>query len=481
MTITSPSPKTTAVSPTTVEPKLEALLNRVETSLADELVPVDIFNEETVFRAEMEQIFTRTWVFVAHESEIPRAGDFVQRRIGVDPVIVTRTGEGRINVLSNYCRHRGSQVCQTDSGNSRFFKCPYHGWTYSNDGELVGTPMMHHAYGEKLDPKDWSLMRAPRVESRQGFIFASLSEEVPTLDEFLGGAGWMLDLIVGLHPDGMRVAGPPDRYKVKADWKTAAENFAGDVYHVPNLHWSTEEIKVSQGLQGTAEIGRAYEFENGHNFMGHAWTKAIHPGFVLWGYPPEITEQFDLSGLDEAGRFVVDHEPPTVGTIFPNLSFIRFLTPATPGGPVSVVTSFRQWQPIGPGEMELWSWQFVWNFESEESAQQAYVTGQFVFGSAGIFEQDDTVAWEGVPRAAASPWMRKEQMNFHFQMGRKSPVDQSPDPDWTGPGIHRNTGYGEHTQLNFYRHWLRVMKGGDAKSAQPAESTQHIEQNGGRA
>ncbi|MCT7662240.1 Rieske 2Fe-2S domain-containing protein, partial [Mycobacterium deserti] len=136
---------------------------------------------------------------------MPGAGDFVQRRIGVDPVIVTRDGDGGVHVLSNYCRHRGSQVCQTDAGNSRFFKCPYHGWTYANNGDLVGTPMMQRAYGTPVDKTEWGLLRAPRVDSRQGFIFASLSDDVPSLEEFLGGAGWMLDLIAGLHPDGMRV------------------------------------------------------------------------------------------------------------------------------------------------------------------------------------------------------------------------------------------------------------------------------------
>jgi nitrite reductase/ring-hydroxylating ferredoxin subunit len=449
--------------------RLDRILDRVESSLNDDLVPVEIFNDAEVFRAEVDRIFTNTWVFVAHESELPNVGDFVQRRIGLDPVIVTRDGEGGINVLSNYCRHRGTQVCQTDQGNSRFFKCPYHGWTYASNGDLIGTPHLQDAYGEKLDPKEWGLKRAPRVDSRQGFIFASLSEDVPELDEFLGGGGWMLDLVVGLHPKGMRVAGPPDRYKVKADWKTAAENFSGDVYHLDSLHWSTEEIHVSQGLQASCEIGRAYEMPGGHNFMGHAWTKAIHPGYVLWGYPPEVTQHFDLSGLDEAQLHVVNHEPPTVGTIFPNLSFIRFNTPAVPGGPFSVVTSFRQWQPIGPGEMELWSWQFVWDFQSEEEVLEHYTTGQFVFGSAGIFEQDDTVAWEGIPRAAASPWMRKEEMSFSFQQGNNSEVDQSPDPTWTGPGIKRNTGYGEHNQLAFYRKWLEVMrKGAPAKSIDPA-------------
>jgi phenylpropionate dioxygenase-like ring-hydroxylating dioxygenase large terminal subunit len=442
--------------------QLDAILDRVATGLSNDLVPVEIFNDADIFTRELEAVFATSWVFVAHETEIPRAGDFVQRKIGVDPVIVTRDGQGGINVLSNFCRHRGTQVCQTDQGNSRFFKCNYHGWTYANTGELVGTPFMHSAYGEPVDGKKWGLLRAPRVEVRRGFVFASLAKEGESLDEYLGGAGWMLDALVGLHPEGMRVAGPPDRYHVKANWKTAAENFAGDVYHVPNLHGSMQEIGIAQGLESGCEFGRPYEFDNGHAFMGIAWTTSVHPGFEFWGYPPEIRDHFDLSGLDETQRHVVTHDGPIVGTIFPNLSFYRGMA-LDGAGRMSVVTSFRQWQPVGPGELEVWSWQFVWAFQSEESALQDAVIGQLQFGSAGVAEQDDTVAWEGAPRAAASPWARREGMEFHFQQGNDSAVDQTPDPTWRGPGIRRTTGFGEHNQLHFYRHWLRVMQGGTAQ------------------
>lgn len=435
-----------------------SLLDRVETSIADGLLPVEIFNDEEIFRAELDQVFGTCWVFVAHETEIPNAGDFVQRRIGIDPVIVTRDGSGGINVLSNYCRHRGTQVCQTDAGNSRFFQCPYHGWTYSNNGDLVGTPHLKDAYGERPDGREWGLMRAPRVATRQGFVFASLAEDGPALDEYLVGAGWMLDLITN---GGMRVAGPPERYRVKANWKIAAENFAGDTYHVDSLHQSTAEIGITANLQKTSENGRLYDFGNGHAFIGHE-----RPDFS--GYPPEIVEKLDLTGLDEAQLQVLSNEPPTTGTIFPNLSMIRMYRPDLPGGEPRIMTSFRQWQPIGPGEMEIWNWQFVWDFMSEQEARDAYVNGQFHFGSAGVFEQDDTVAWEGSPRAAASPWMRREGMLYNYRQSKTSPVVRSPDPEYRGPGIKRNSGYGEHNQLNFYRHWLRTMRlGAEATSSAP--------------
>lgn len=438
----------------------DELLDRVEKAMQDDLVPAEIFNSEEIFRAEVERIFTRVWVFVAHESELPNAGDFVQRRIGVDPVIVTRGGGGEINVLSNYCRHRGTQVCQTDSGNSRFFTCPYHGWTYANDGRLVGTPMMHKAYGEPLDPDLWSLKKAPKVESYSGFVFASLSDDVPPLTEWLGGgAGWMLDIITKLSPAGMRVAGPPERYIVHGDWKTAGENFSGDVYHLPTLHFSIQEVEMIQGIQATCDISATYEFDNGHTFIGHKWTEVIGDFFTYWGYGaiPGYVENFDLSEFDETARWVAEHCPPTVGTIFPNLSFIRIFSPL-PDGPPGVFTSFRQWQPVAPGTFELWNWQFVWNFQDEESAQRDYVGGQYCFGSAGLFEQDDTVVWEGTQRAAASPWMRKEGLTFNYQQGQKSPIDLRPDPSWKGPGIHRNTTYGEYPQFNFLRQWLKTMR-----------------------
>jgi len=157
----------------------------------------------------------------------------------------------------------------------------------------------------------------------------------------------------------------------------------------------------------------------------------------------------------------VENEPPIVGTIFPNLSFLRSPVPVRIGEmEMAVVTTFRQWQPVGPGEMELWNWQFVWTFQDEQQALDAYVAGQFTFGSAGTFEVDDTVAWEGAPKAAKSPWMRRQEMEFSFGQAHMSPVNREADPTYKGPGIKRPTGFGEHNQISFYRHWVHTLRHG---------------------
>lgn len=435
---------------------IDALCDRVERSLDEGLLPVDVYSDDKVFRAEMERIFTRTWVFVAHDSEIPNSGDFVQRKIGLDQVIVTRGANGVVNVLLNHCRHRGTEVCHEDRGNASHFKCPYHGWIYKNNGDFVGAPDMRQAYGGRLDAKKWALLKAPKVESIHGFIFACLDENVPPLREYLGGAAWMLDCIFGLHPEGMVALGPPERFIVRADWKSGAENFCGDAYHVGTAHYSATLSGLIPGdVRETGPNARGYKFENGHSFIGHALHDWFGPPFAFWGYPPELQEQFDLSRFDEQQIEMMKKVPPTIGTIFPNFSFLRFPQPARPGEFPMAFTNIRIWQPSAPGVMELWVWEFDWKCAPQKHKDDSYLAGQFGFGAGGIFEQDDTAVWEGIARAATSPWNRRLGTQLHYGQ-----VRVEPDPDWKGPGEYYPSIYGEYCQEAFWRRWLDDMRKG---------------------
>src|SRR5471030_2961303 len=107
-----------------------ALRGRVE---ADRIAP-SLYYDPALFEAELERIFYKTWIWVAHESELPNPGDFRTTTIGRQPVIVVRGKSGSINVLQNRCRHRGATVCEQHKGNARGFTCPYHSWTYGLDG-----------------------------------------------------------------------------------------------------------------------------------------------------------------------------------------------------------------------------------------------------------------------------------------------------------------------------------------------------------
>jgi phenylpropionate dioxygenase-like ring-hydroxylating dioxygenase large terminal subunit len=111
----------------------------------DELILADrvhgsLYTDPAVYESELERIWYRTWVYVGHVSEVPEPNDYVLKSIGPQPVIMSRDKQGQIHLLLNRCAHRANLVCDAERGNSSAFRCPYHGWTYSNAGKLLGYP-----------------------------------------------------------------------------------------------------------------------------------------------------------------------------------------------------------------------------------------------------------------------------------------------------------------------------------------------------
>src|SRR6476469_9678567 len=148
-----------------------------------------MFSDQAIYDMELERIFARAWNFMAHESQIPNAGDFFLNYIGEDRVIVVRDKDGGVQVLLNTCRHRGNAVCRAEEGHASSFMCTYHGWTYDLKGALVGVPGFKDYYHEDLNREEWGLIKAAHVESYMGYVFATLDPDAPSLDDFLGDVG----------------------------------------------------------------------------------------------------------------------------------------------------------------------------------------------------------------------------------------------------------------------------------------------------
>ena len=212
------------------------------------LVSTRIFIEREIYEQELERIFARCWLFLCHESQIPQPGDFFSTTMGEDPVLVVRDTNGEVHAFLNVCRHRGNRLCRADAGNANTFTCAYHGWTYRNDGRLVGVPFLKEAYYGALPREQWGLIPVAQLDRYRGLIFATFDPEAPPLREYLGEMTWYLDAFFDRREGGVEVIGGMHRWVMPCNWKFPAENFGGDAYHVQWTHLSAIKTSFSSGV-----------------------------------------------------------------------------------------------------------------------------------------------------------------------------------------------------------------------------------------
>ncbi len=428
----------------TREREIHEVLQEARRAFEEGKLLAKVFNEPGIFDLEIKKIFAKSWVFLAHESEIPDPGDYVVRRIVNDTFVISRDEHGEIHVLFNMCRHRGMQVCRSDAGNASHFRCPYHGWTYKNNGKLNGVPFNKEVFGPGgLNKEEWGLTPAPKAGVYEGMIFACMNPEAPSLEEYIGEAGWYLDFLLKKSPAGMEVVGAPQRWVVSSDWKLPADNFFGDGYHTQSTHMSTIQTgimrvkKVSylkDGVQIRAGI-------HGGGFM------AFKPGTYL-NYPRSIVESMLKNLSPEQVGIIEEHSIlPLNFTIFPNLSFLNSALVAEQDGRSVPFLTMRLWQPMGPGKMEIWSWCLVEKDAPEEfkkASARAYLA---TFGTSGTFEQDDAENWRNVTKVAAGEMAGQHYLNYRMGLDHVRPL---PGSEWPGPGTAYPKMYVDFAQRLFW-------------------------------
>jgi len=206
-----------------------------------------VFTDETIFEAELERIFHRYWVYLAHESEVPEPGDYCTKSIGRHSIIVSRGTDGEVRAFFNRCRHRGTTVCRYEHGNAEFFRCPYHGWTYSNKGPLIGVPFPSR-YGEDFQKGSLGLVPVPRLDDYRGFLFVSLADEGPSLLDHLGRTAEYINMFLQGSPvEQIELSAGVSKSNFHGNWK-----FVGmDGYHVNFTHKSVQDLQTRR--TGNAE------------------------------------------------------------------------------------------------------------------------------------------------------------------------------------------------------------------------------------
>jgi phenylpropionate dioxygenase-like ring-hydroxylating dioxygenase large terminal subunit len=270
--------------------------NEIRTLVRPDHVHRRAYADPDVFALEQERIFGRLWLYVAHESQLQKPGDFIRTRLAQHEVLVTRHQDGKIYVVHNRCPHRGARLCMVDRGSSRLLTCPYHAWAFRPDGTLsaVPHPKSYPASFSLADPQN-HMQRVTNVESYRGFVFANLADNAPPLIEHLGPMREVIDNLLERAPDGeIEIADSNFTLEYHGNWKLHMEN-ANDIFHPSFVHSSsvaparaapanasildqdqTREMLLANGFGQTEWEGiKLNGLAGGHTFMTSFYKKGV--------------------------------------------------------------------------------------------------------------------------------------------------------------------------------------------------------------
>ncbi|WP_249353637.1 aromatic ring-hydroxylating dioxygenase subunit alpha [Rhodococcus sp. USK13] len=399
-----------------------------------------LYTDPEIYAEEMKRIFYRTWVWVAHESEIPEPGSFKTTQVGDQPVIVTRDRHGTFNTLLNRCRHRGATVCDQRSGKANGFTCPYHNWSYTLDGRLRGIPYPD-GYEGVLDKNDFPLRRL-RTESYAGMIFATFDAESEPLVDHLGDAKlWMDRFLKQTNGYPAKVLGS-HKIRFKGNWKIQLENTT-DGYHFPMVHksWMASVDAETANMMSFMDDPDAQTHALGH---GHsvAVMAGEHVDLDIDDGSEAIQPRFqhlvgDLTAAGESPERIRRYMRSMHGcgfnlNIFPNIamssSFLRVLI------------------PISVDETEVWHMAIGMDGGPENVNRERLRIHEHFQGPFGFGSPDDAEGWDRVQiGAVADPTMP-------IMVNRGVNRETTTDEGWPTSHVTDETGMRES-----YRMWKAMM------------------------
>ena len=426
------------------------------------IVSREVFVNDEVYRAEIERIFTRTWLFVGHESQIPNPGDFITSRMGEESVILCRDRDSKVHVFLNTCRHRGMKVCRYDEGNTPLFTCPYHAWSYSLKGELVGVPGYQSYYEGVLDRSEWGLVEVPQMEFYKGTVWANWDKDAVPLPDYLGGIREHLDEVLDDRDGsegGSEVLAGIQKWTIPSNWKFGVENFIGDTYHGTPTHRSVGLAGIGTSARSGKKGRRGLEMGDAEFFFAH-----YEQGHGTWGYfePPgmeyssqyldsPVTDEYFRHCHEERRRIRGDRASriTRTGSIFPNLSY-------HPEQPRALFV----WHPNGPTSTEVWKMYMV---DKKAPAEAKDFLRRFYLryaGPGGMTEQDDMENWNYATAASRGIIARRYPYNYQLKLDSQKEKHFGVTP--------QREQASEQNQRNFFRTWARYMNGAPAPTMSSA-------------
>ena len=242
-------------------------------------IPSSWYTEPRVFDLERQTVFSRSWQFAARVDQLTHPGDYVTTEIGGEPIVLVRGNDDVLRAFFNVCRHHAAAVMSEPEGRAPQLRCPYHGWTYSLEGELKGTPDFNDVCNfdrasNGLVPvevnvwEQWVFVRAGCGETSSPVVENELGKQIKSLD--LGALHWF----------------ERRRYELNCNWKVFVDNYLDGGYHVPHLHKGLDSVLDYRNY--TIANGERYCLQSSPIVSQDDEIGAVRSGqhaFYYWLYP----------------------------------------------------------------------------------------------------------------------------------------------------------------------------------------------------
>ncbi|WP_118136366.1 aromatic ring-hydroxylating dioxygenase subunit alpha [Oceanicella sp. SM1341] len=369
----------------------------------------DVYTSPEVFRLEMRHLFANTWVYVGHASQIPEKGDYITTEIGDQPVLVVRHTDMSVHVLYNRCPHKGVKIASEACGNTgKFFRCPYHAWSFKTNGNLLAIPLKKGYENTGLENSEAVKGLAPvaHVKVYRDFIFARLNDAGESFEEFFGESLSSIDNMIDRSPEGKLVLeGAPLRYMHNCNWKMLVENQT-DTCHPMVAHessagtavsvWEKEQAKGGpkpMAVEVYAPFMAPYEFFEGMGIRvwphGHGHTgvtTSIHADYsAVPGYFDQMVETY---GEERARQILGENRHNTV--YFPHIMV---------KGPIQTLRLFK---PIAADKTLVESYTFRLVGAPDMLFERTLMYNRLINAPTSIVGHDDLEVYERAQKGLAA-------------------------------------------------------------------------------
>ncbi len=415
------------------------------------LIPKERYVSSEFLELELERLWSRSWVYVGHASQVPAAGDYITVDIAAKPLLMVRQADGSIRVLMNRCAHKGTKVVGDAAGNAgKAFRCPYHAWAYRTDGSLLAIPLKQGYDGTRLQETQAAqgLARVEHVEAYRGFVFARLSQDGLGFREYFGDSLSSIDNLADRSPEGeLEITGGCLRYLHNCNWKMFVENL-NDTMHPMVAHASSAgtakrlwqdkppELPKPMAIEQYAPFANDYKFfddmgvrvyAHGHSFSGVNFS--IHSSYSAIS---DYEERMNRAYGAERARAIL-------GTVRHNTVYYPSLTIK------GAIQSIRVARPLAADRTLIESWTFRLKGAPDSLLQRTVMYNRLINSPMSVVGHDDLHCYRSIQEGLAA--QGNEWVSLHRNF----------DPAEEGAAELTANGTSDISMRNQFRAWRELM------------------------